>query len=939
MSVGETRHFGAVDAAPECSLVAKSFYILDGHYQIYRAFYAPFRELTTAGGEPTRATYVFCQMLLGLIRERKPDYLAMVLDVGDATTFRRELDENYKANRDPAPQELHTQADRIIQIVKTLGISTYGVPGFEADDLMATMAHRLHDEDVDVFLASRDKDLEQLITDHVHMFDVSKTEVLDATALAKKKGYTPEQAVEIQTLTGDSTDNIPGVPGIGVKTAAKLISQYGTAQVVFENADKLTPKMCERVKAFAEQLPRTRVLVTLRRDAPFDFALADCSTDRIDFAAVRPIFDELEFNRLRDQLDAMSGSAKGDRSHEPSASPNKKKGGQCPPYEAPPTIDDVDYQLIDSPKRLEAFVKKLAAQSCFAFDTETTGLNPVTADLVGLSFSWNAGEAYYIPVRAAVGSVLPVEAVVEKLRPIMEDASVGKIGQNIKYDMLVLRQVGIETAGITFDTMIAAFLLEPLARSRSMDYLAKTLLNHEMIPITDLIGKGKNQITMDQIDTKTVCEYAAEDADFTWRLYEVLAPRMAGSHVESLFRKTELPLVEVLTEMGNNGIALDSAHLRSLGDSMGDRMMQLTKEVHQAAGHQFNINSTQQLAVVLFDEQGLTVVRKTKTGRSTNAETLQTLVTQSDSPIPKLVLEYRELTKLKNTYIDTLPKMVCRRTGRIHASFDQTGVVTGRLSSSDPNLQNIPIRTETGRRIREAFIAGDPKSVLLTADYSQVELRLLAHFCEDAALVEAFETGKDIHRSVAAQINGVSLDEVTSEQRSAAKAVNFGIIYGQTAFGLSRSLGIPVGEARTFIEAYFERYPGIRTFIDDCVAKATELGYAETILGRRRPIEELRSRNKQQVALGERLAVNTVVQGSAADLIKRAMLAIHRAHKAGEIEAKMLIQVHDELVFEVRESRVEKDSKLIREKMETAMSFRVPIVVDIAWAHNWAEGK
>jgi DNA polymerase-1 len=444
---------------------------------------------------------------------------------------------------------------------------------------------------------------------------------------------------------------------------------------------------------------------------------------------------------------------------------------------------------------------------------------------------------------------------------------------------------------------------------------------------------------MDQIDTEMVCEYAAEDADFTWRLYDVIAPRMAGSPVETLYRETELPLVEVLTEMGHNGIALDSKLLRSLGESMGDRMIELTKEVHQAAEHEFNINSTQQLAVVLFDELGLPVVKKTKTGRSTDADTLQTLASQTDNPVPKLVLEYRELSKLKSTYIDTLPKMVCPRTGRIHASFDQTGVVTGRLSSSDPNLQNIPIRTETGRRIREAFIAGDPKNVLLAADYSQVELRLLAHFCQDAALMEAFQTGQDIHRSVAAQVNGLSLDEVTSEQRSAAKAVNFGIIYGQTAFGLARTLGIPVGEARAFIDAYFERYPGIRTFIDDCVARAKELGYAETILGRRRPIEELRSRNKQQVSLGERLAVNTVVQGSAADLIKRAMIDIYRAHQAGELEAKMLLQVHDELVFEVAESRVKKDAQLIREKMENAMPLRVPVVVDIAWAHNWAEGK
>ena len=909
--------------------MAKSFYILDGHYQIYRAFYAPFRDLTSPGGEPTRATYVFCQMLLNLIRERRPDYLAMVLDVGDETTFRRELDENYKANRDPAPEALHVQVDRITSIVTALGIPIYRLKGFEADDLMATMAYRIRDEDVEVHLVSRDKDLEQLITDRVRLYDVAKDEVLDADALVKKKGYTPCQAVEIQTLAGDPTDNVPGVVGVGVKTAAKLVAEYGSAQAVIDSADKLTPKMRERVRAFADRLPLTRQLVTLRRDAPIEFTLADCPTERIKFAAVRPIFDELGFKRLNEQLDHFTGAM----------------GTAIGEAEAPPIPTNVEtprrgeYHLIDTPEKLDAFVEKLAAQSSFAFDTETTGLNPVTVDLVGLSFAWQAGEAYYIPVRAAMGSVLPVETVVAKLKGILEDQAVGKVGQNIKYDMLVLRQVGIEVAGIEFDTMIASFLLDPLARSHSIDSLAKTFLGHSMIPITDLIGKGKQQITIDQVDTARVCEYAAEDADFTWRIMEVLAPRMADSHVERLFLDTEMPLVAVLAEMAHNGIALDTALLASLGESMADRMVVLTEQVHKAAGHQFNIDSTKQLAVVLFDEQGLEVVRKTKTGRSTDAETLQTLTTRTDHPIPQLVLEYRELAKLKSTYILTLPKMVFPRTARLHASFDQTGAITGRLSSRDPNLQNIPVRTETGRRIREAFIAQSADWVLLTSDYSQIELRLLAHFCRDNALMEAFRTGQDIHRSVAAQVNGVALDDVTPAQRSAAKAVNFGIIYGQSAFGLARSLGIPVGEARAFIDAYFKRYPGIRSFIDKCVETTRRTGYAETILGRRRPIPELQSRNRQQVSLGERIAVNTVVQGSAADLIKRAMIDIHRAYKAGLLSAKMLIQVHDELVFEIPKKEIERSASLIREKMEHAIELDVPIVVDVAWARTWAQSK
>ena len=936
--------------------MSKTFYILDGHYQIYRAFYAPFRELTSSSGEPTRATFVFCRMLLSLLRERRPDYIAMVLDVGDETTFRRDLDENYKANRDPAPEALHVQADRITSIVQQLGIPTYAMPGYEADDLMATMAERygrLADDDVQVFLVSRDKDLEQLITDRVSLYDVAKGEALDAKRLFEKKGFTPEQAVEIQTLTGDSTDNIPGVHGIGPKTAVKLINEYGSAQAVLDNAAKLTPKMAENVRSFADQLPLTRQLVTLKRDVPFEFSLADCSTDRLNYEALRPIFKELDFGRLAERLSDLIDVDANDKV-EPATDADPAKGapsfaegqGWGKDTIRPPPLLRKDgapaqstYRLVDTTEKLRAFVAELGKQSTFAFDTETTGLNPVAALLVGLSFCWKAGEAYYLPVRASVGEVLSVETVVEQLGPIFENAAIGKVGQNIKYDVLVMRQVGIRVAGLAFDTMIASFVLEPLGRSHSMNALARYHFDHEMIPIADLIGKGKDQITMDQIDTVRTCEYAAEDADFTWRLYEVLAPKIAGSDLEPLFVETEMPLVNVLAEMEHNGIALDTKLLAELGESMEERMVELSAEVHAAAGHSFNIASTKQLAEVLFDEQGLEVVRKTKTGRSTDADTLQTIASRSDNPIPGLVLSLRELTKLKSTYIDTLPKMVCKRTGRVHASFDQTGAVTGRLSSRDPNLQNIPVRTETGRKIRRAFLAGEPESVLLAADYSQVELRLLAHFCKDEALLAVFHDGRDIHRAVAAEVNGISLEDVSAEQRSAAKAVNFGIIYGQTAFGLARALGVPVATAKAFIDAYFERYPGIRAFIDQSVDRARQLGYAQTILGRRRPIPELQSRNRQQIALGQRLAINTVVQGSAADLIKRAMIAIHGAFQAGKLHAKMLIQVHDELVFEVPRDRVESDAALIRTKMETALELDVPVVVDLAWGRTWADAK
>jgi DNA polymerase-1 len=921
-SLSAGRRVFAVDGT-----MPKTLYLLDGHYQIYRAFYGLPQQLSSPTGEPTGATHVFCSMLFSLIQKRRPDYLAMVMDVSDETVFRRDLDPNYKAHRDPAPEALHVQADRIVSILSALRVPIYRLPRFEADDLIATIVERLRDEDVRIYIVSRDKDLEQLLSDRVRLFDPGKDAEMDVAALWEAKGYTPEQAVEVQTLAGDSTDNIPGVPGVGMKTAAKLICQYGSAAAVIEHADELSPKMGERIKAFADQLPITRQLVTLRRDVPFDFELRDCALDRLSPSAVRPIFEELGFNRLTEALEALAPASA-------SATPRAE-----PAPQTTARAESEKYTLVDTPEKFADFVGQLAARAQFAFDTETTGLNAVEVDVVGLSFAWKAGEAHYLPVRAVMGTTLPLADVVRRLKPIFENPSIAKVGQNAKYDMLVLRQLGITVAGLRFDTMLASYLLDPMGRSHALDALAKNLLGHEMIPITDLIGKGKDQLTMDQVDTRQVCEYAAEDADYTWRLKEILEPQIAGSHIETLFHDTEMPLVEVLAEMEHNGIALDCGLLKRLGATLEDRLIELTRDVHQAAGRVFNLDSPKQLAEVLFDEQGFQVVRKTKTGRSTDAETLEALAVQTDHPLPKLILQYRELSKLKNTYVDTLPKMVCRRTGRVHASFNQTGAITGRLSSSDPNLQNIPVRTDLGKQIRAAFVAGDAESVLLTADYSQVELRLLAHFCKDTALLDAFQRGHDIHRAVAAQVNGVAVEEVTPAQRSAAKAVNFGIIYGQTPFGLSRSLGIPVGEARAFIDTYFLRYPGIRLFIDRCIDEAKRTGYAQTILGRRRPIPELKSRNPGQASFGERIAVNTVVQGSAADLIKRAMLDIHRELKGGGHPARMLIQVHDELVFEAPKRDVEREAAMIREKMEHAIPLDVPIVVDIAWGRTWADSK
>ncbi|MDM8007241.1 MAG: DNA polymerase I [Phycisphaerae bacterium] len=937
--------------------MAKRFFLIDGLSQIFRCYYAPFQNLSTPAGEPIKATYVFSNMLLQLVREQKPDYLAMVMEGGDEkAVFRKELDPQYKANREPPPEDLAPQIERILQIIRSQGIPVLSVPGFEADDLLATLATRLAGEDLEIVMVSRDKDLDQLVTGQVRLYDPMKNEFIGPREIEAQKGYRPEQAIEIQTLVGDSTDNIQGVRGIGPKKAAALIAKYGTAKAVVDHADELTPAMRKNVLDFADRLEQTRQLVTLRRDVPLDLDLESCRFQGIRPAVLKAIFAELGFRRLTDLMGAEPGPPEPPRapavqhagSHSRPAAHAQLSlfGGDesapilppAQPQPSPPRArqDDRNYRLIDGQDRFRDFLARLKAQPVFAIDTETTSLSPVDAELAGLSFSWQADTGYYLPLRG-VGQCLPIGPTLEALRPILADPNVKKIGQNIKYDLVVLKHHGIEVAGVAFDTMIASFVLDSTRRSHGMDALARELLGFDPIPISDLIGKGSKQIRFDQVDTARACEYSAEDADVTWQLYEVLSKQLAGSPFEPLFRDTEMPLVAVLADMEAEGIRLDASILEQMSRDLSNRLEELKRQIYEQVGHPFNVDSPKQLATVLFDELKLPVVRNTKTGRSTDAETLEALAWQH--PVAQLIKEYRELGKLKNTYVDTLPEMVSRRTGRIHASFNQTAAITGRLSSSDPNLQNIPIRTEIGQQIRKAFVPSDADHVLLTADYSQIELRVLAHFCGDQALQTAFVEDRDIHQFVAAQVFGVPLDQVTKQQRGRAKAVNFGIIYGQGAYGLSRTTGTSVTEAQSFINMYFMRYPGIRMFIDKTVAEARKRGYVETILGRRRQVPEINSQNKGMRSLGERMAVNTVIQGSAADLIKRAMISIHRRIGAEPRPSRMLIQVHDELVFDVPRSAVEAEAEFIRTEMCTALPLKVPIKVDINWGENWLEGK
>ncbi len=907
--------------------MAETFYVLDGHAQIYRAYYAPFRDLTSPSGEPTRATYVFCSMLINLLTQKKPAYCAMAIDLPDSTQCRRQIDPQYKANREPPPPDLLPQIDRIVQIVRAMNIPVLQQSGFEADDIMATLTARHRHDDLMIYLVSKDKDLEQLIGPNCTLYDPDKDVFIDADVLYQTKGYKPAQVIDIQTLSGDSIDNIPGVKGIGSKTAIRLIQQYGSAEAVLNHADQLTPKMRENVRDFSDKLSLTRQLVTLRKDVPISFDLKTARFEGIPIASLRPIFLELGFTRLLQNLDHLK--------------PEFRSASQVPESvpELFPSESSHHYEMVNTPADLKKLAQNLSKQKAFAFDTETTGLDPMSCPIVGLSICWQKGHACYIPICSPIGDTVPPATVAEVLKPIFESSKILKCGHNIKFDMLVLRQIGIEVAEPLFDSMVAGFLLNPLRNSNSLDHLAMELFSHTMIPITDLIGKGKNQITMDQVDSARVCEYASEDADFTWRLYESFALQIASSTLEPLFEKTEMPLIPVLTDMEHYGVAIDVPFLEQMSRKLDDRLQTLTQNIYDAAGHPFNIDSTRQLAEVLFDELKLRVIRKTKTGRSTDAETLSTLSYETSHPLPALVLEYRELTKLKSTYVDNLPTMINPKTQRIHARFNMISTVTGRLSSNDPNLQNIPIRTEIGRQIRRAFIPGDPDHVLLTADYSQIELRVLAHFCQDETLIDAFRKDQDIHAFVASQIFGVPLKDVTSEQRNRAKSVNFGIIYGQTAYGLSRTTGLAVGEAQRFIDLYFLRYPGIRSFIDRCVDQVRRDGFATTLLGRRRPITDLQAVQRTLREQGERLAINTVIQGSAADLIKQAMIRIHRRLRSSRNPAKMLIQVHDELVFEVPRNHAKSEAEQICSDMTEALILDVPLKVDVNWGPNWLESK
>ena len=918
--------------------MAKKLYIIDGHAHIYAAYYARMRQkLTSPSGEPTNATYIFTMAILGLIDRKKPDMLVVAMD-SKAPTFRSEIYSEYKANRPPMPDDMPAQINRIEQILEAMNVPVLRIDGFEADDIIGTLAKKASKDGIDTYICARDKDMYQLVDDHTYIFDIKKGEVLDDDALFEKYKIHPKDFLDVLALQGDTSDNVPGVPLIGEMNAVKLIQQYGSLDKLYKHVDEIKGKRGENLRKFKEQAYLSKELVTIDCNVPLEIDDGALAVKEFNKAELARIFTELGFNRLLTQLGLTENSSCVSR-----PAPAEAFAETSDAYRVEQkrnTQYDIrnmkDYQLIDTQAKFDGFLTDLKKQKLFALDTETTSLFAMRADLVGVSFSWQPHKGFYLPVKAPLGSKhLDVESVRRKLGPILVDENVKKIGQNIKYDLLVLENAGMPVKGVYFDTMVASYCLDP-ARSHSLNKMAADFLNYECIPISALIGKGKNQLTFDMVDTAAACRYAAEDADITFQLYNFLKDRLeAEPLLEKLFQEVEMPLVSVLAAMEYNGVSLDTGLLRKISGQVTETLETVTEQVYEHAGAGFNIDSPKQLAEILFDRLNLTPVRIGKAGRSTDAAVLEQLADQHPHPIIELILQYRTLSKLKNTYVDKLGAIINPRTKRVHASFNQTITATGRLSSSNPNLQNIPIRTELGRKIRAAFVPAEKSDCILSADYSQIELRLLAHFSKDQTLMAAFAADQDIHRFVASQIYNVALEEVTDEMRSNCKAVNFGIIYGQSAFGLARSIGISQTEAKRFIEDYFARYSSIRKFMDDCIARAERTGYAETIMHRRRNIPNLNSKNANKRSQAQRLAINTVIQGSAADLIKIAMIAIQEKIEAEQLAVKLILQIHDELVFELPAADADEHAKWIEKEMTSAIKLDVTLKVDITSGPTW----
>ena len=926
--------------------MAEMLLLVDGHALVHRAFHA-IPPLTSSKGELVNAVFGFASMLLKGLNDLKPTHVAVAFDKA-APTFRHVEYEAYKATRAPAAEGLHEQFARVREIVQTLGIPIYELDGYEADDVLGTLARQATEQGLPVVIATGDTDALQLVTPNVRVMvplrGFSESTTYDEEGVQAKYGVRANQFADFKALKGDPSDNIKGVPGVGEKSAVQLLSAFASVEEIVDRAGEIAERLPKLKKLgaviaeHAEDARKSKWLTTIDRNAPVELDREACRFGGFDRAALVALLRELEFRTLLSKLPepavAAPVAAKAGRTQQ------MNLFGEAEPAAGPASGTARvaalgDYRIVDTLALLAALATDLTLHPRFVVDVETTGVDAMRAALVGISLSVESGSAFYVPVGHHEGDNLSLDLVRKTLGPIFADERVGKVGHNLKYDAIVLRRHDLPLSGLAFDTMLAVYVLESSQRALNLKDVAFAMLGVEMTPITDLIGKGKSQITMAEVEIVDAAAYAGADADMTLRLAELLEPRLRAEGLWNLFADVEMPLVPVLVDIEMAGVALDVPFLKAMSTELGERIAVLEDEIYANAGHRFNIGSTQQLAQVLFNELGLPAARKTKTGYSTDADTLEAL--RGAHPIIGLILDHRQLVKLKSTYVDALPVLIHPRTGRVHTSFNQTGTTTGRLSSSDPNLQNIPIRTELGRKVRRAFVAGAPEDSLLGADYSQVELRILAHITQDERLVSAFSADEDIHRATAGELFGVPLDQVTSDQRRIAKTTNFGVVYGISDYGLSQQLGISRREAAEFIQRYFARYPAIRGYLDAAVKQAQDTGYVTTLLGRRRYIPEIHVANQALRNAAERMAINMPIQGTAADVIKMAMIRLHRELKARGLRSRMVLQVHDELVLEGPDEELPDLRRLVADVMEHAVDFTVPLKVDVATGKSWAD--
>ena len=920
--------------------------LVDGSSYLYRAFHA-FPPLTNSAGEPTGAMYGVLNMLKSLISQVQPSHIAVVFDA-KGKTFRDEMFEQYKSHRPPMPDDLRKQIQPLHDIIRALGIPLLVIEGVEADDVIGTLAVAASKANQKVLISTGDKDMAQLVDDNIMLINTMNNTLLDREAVIEKYGIPPELIIDYLALMGDSADNIPGVAGVGEKTALGLLQGIGSMAEIYANLDKVAElpirgakKLGDKLLAEKEMADLSYRLATIKTDVDLDITPEQLTLGASNNDQLTEYFGRYEFKRWLNEV--MNGAD--------SITNNNEQPTKINHYQATPAlaqnnddetlpaiqIDRSRYEALLTEADLNRWVEKLKQAKLFALDTETDNLDYMAANLVGISFALENGEAAYLPLQLdylGAPKTLEKTTALTLLKPVLENPAIQKVGQNFKYDLTIFARNGIDVQGVAFDTMLESYVLNSTGR-HNMDDLAKRYLGHQTITFEEIAGKGKNQLTFNQIPLEKAAEYAAEDADVTMKLQQVLWEKLSKEPtLEKLFKEMELPLLGVLSRMERRGVLIDSDALFLQSNEIANRLSELEEQAYVLAGQPFNLASTKQLQEILFDKLGLPVIQKTPKGApSTNEEVLEELAFSHE--LPKVLVEHRGLSKLKSTYTDKLPQMVNPQTGRVHTSYHQAVTATGRLSSSDPNLQNIPIRNEEGRRIRQAFIAREGFTVV-AADYSQIELRIMAHLSQDQGLINAFTQGKDIHRSTAAEIFGVSLDEVTSEQRRNAKAINFGLIYGMSAFGLSRQLGIGRADAQSYMDLYFKRYPGVQTFMHDIREKAKAQGYVETLFGRRLYLPDINSSNGMRRKAAERVAINAPMQGTAADIIKRAMIQLDQKLQ-NDPDIAMIMQVHDELVFEVRSEKVAFYSELIKTQMESAADLVVPLIVEVGQGTNWDE--